>query len=1084
MFGFENFAFNSFEQLCINFTNEKLQNHFMDALVVLRQKEYASEGIECKHITFPDNLKQIELIEAKGGLLLTLDEEGALPKGSDEGYVEKLHAAFDKNELYSKPKRGGKGRSASDAEFDKLQFIMTHYAGEVRYTALNWLDKNRGFVNPEITVCMCSSKSELLVELFTVKEDAPASPAGKSPGLRTKGGRGGGSKKPTVGSKFRASLKALSTTLLQTSARYIRCVKPNAAKKAGIFDGQFCQRQLAYTGVSAVVTIQRSGYPVTLLMTDFVKRFRCTCFDSPKLIARSLEAIEVCKNVLTHLEKQAGASLPCPRFHAPCAVAPVSSPKTRRRYRPCHSPLARALVRPPSLDRPRPPGSRAGAKWFADKLVQLGKTKIFMKEGVMRVVDKAREKVWVRAGIKLQKSARRRLAQRVAKLVKAHTAKAKELRAAIDQKEVEAAGNYLDALSNCWTETSPKPSSSRYLEPLSRQLGEFELEVQALEEALDAEKAALEQMSAALAKTKDGTSDKDAYLALKMALLVGKEATAGILPELTKSITDAEKALDAITAKMNKASKDFKEPTAEELAEMAADQKEAAAANKPVCDEVAQWEAEAQAAADKREEERREKAEEFESSVATDKDFELVTLKVPCEADPEIGTGVQFNEMNTVVAVLKEGDRAAKDVLHVGDVVISLGGEKLKGAKVSAMMNECAVYELVVARQKMMGAEKMNADGLPEGDFSGWLQWVKARDGKALARPKKCWCVLQEGQFTWYLEEKRGKRVPHSQSLKGASLAKPVMLDKLGGGKAKAGADSRGSTAASKGSKQPAVFQQFIEKRQFPFKIKWDGQVDFEIVCAATTGGDRTEWMKALTLAIKRVNIGAPTSGWLMKQGGRKTGRGAGGWKKRWFVLTPAAESGDFKYHESPQSAGKREKGAIALNKGAQVFITDKTKKPHCFCITSQGEKDARPITTVLSAGGAMDLKKWIKSVQDVIIAAGGDNKIGGATLDGKAPKLARGASGTGVGRDANLEKLASLDAEAMRTLRMKQLEAICNYMDIMVPESADRRKELKEQGCTKKEIEEDIKENLTQLVQNKRNMIQQSREARKYGAY
>ena len=240
---------------------------------------------------------------------MMLDEECALPKGSDEDYVEKLHTAFDKNELYSKPKRGGKRSESKEdlgKEFDRLQFIMTHYAGEVRYTALNWLDKNRGFVNPEITVCMCSSKSELLVELFQSKEEAAASPD-KSKGLRTKGGRGGGAvKKPTVGSKFRASLRSLSTTLLQTSARYIRCVKPNAAKKAGHFDGQFCSRQLAYTGVSAVVTIQRSGYPVTLLMTDFVKRFRCTCFDNPKLIARSLEAKVVCQNVLSHLEKGAG----------------------------------------------------------------------------------------------------------------------------------------------------------------------------------------------------------------------------------------------------------------------------------------------------------------------------------------------------------------------------------------------------------------------------------------------------------------------------------------------------------------------------------------------------------------------------------------------------------------------------------------------------------------------------------------------------------------------------------------------------------------------------------------------------------
>ena len=147
IFGFENFKFNSFEQLCINFTNERLQAHFMDALVKLQQEEYKREGIKCDHIAFPDNSAQIALIDGKNvGVMARLDEECSVPKGSNEGFVEKLHIAFKDHALYAQPKRGkgsimmvGTGMVKTDLGrgFDKLQFIVTHYAGQVMYTAHN-----------------------------------------------------------------------------------------------------------------------------------------------------------------------------------------------------------------------------------------------------------------------------------------------------------------------------------------------------------------------------------------------------------------------------------------------------------------------------------------------------------------------------------------------------------------------------------------------------------------------------------------------------------------------------------------------------------------------------------------------------------------------------------------------------------------------------------------------------------------------------------------------------------------------------------------------------------------------------------
>ena len=107
-------------------------------------------------------------------------------------------------------------------------------------------------------------------------------------------------------STFRTSLRQLSNTLMQTSARYVRCIQPNAQKSAGIFNGQFVARQLRYTGVGAVVEIQRSGYPISLPKADFVLRYRCCAFSDPSLTAASLSVDEVCKNLLTVIQQLLG----------------------------------------------------------------------------------------------------------------------------------------------------------------------------------------------------------------------------------------------------------------------------------------------------------------------------------------------------------------------------------------------------------------------------------------------------------------------------------------------------------------------------------------------------------------------------------------------------------------------------------------------------------------------------------------------------------------------------------------------------------------------------------------------------------
>ena len=240
--------------------------------------------------------------------------------------MDKMHRFFVQSPHYEKPARGGikvKRRSvlptatlsaAQGKDLDRLQFTIAHYAGRVTYTAEAWLDKNRGFLQPELAFLMSNSGSGLLQALF--KDRAVASADSK--------------KRETVLSSFRASLRALSATLYQTSARYIRCIKPNAEKRPGKFDGHFIARQLRYTGVAAVVEIQRSGYPISLPKNEFVKRYRSVAFSTPALVAPSLSVDTVCANLLGALRKL--------------------------------------------LD--------IEDDWLADLAVQLGKTKIFLREGV------------------------------------------------------------------------------------------------------------------------------------------------------------------------------------------------------------------------------------------------------------------------------------------------------------------------------------------------------------------------------------------------------------------------------------------------------------------------------------------------------------------------------------------------------------------------------------------------------------------------------------------------------------------------------------------------------------------------------
>jgi myosin-5 len=269
IYGFEHFAKNSFEQFCINYANEKLQQEFNAHVFKLEQDEYKREEINWKFIDFADNQPCIDLIEGKLGVLALLDEESRLPMGSDEQFVTKLHHNFagDKEKFYKKPR------------FGKSAFTICHYAIDVTYESEQFIEKNRDTVPDEQLEVLRAATNEFLTQVLetstrTREKEGTASAASK-PGAMASGGRrvGAVNRKPTLGSIFKSSLIELMKTIGDTDVHYIRCIKPNEPKDPWIFQGPMVLSQLRACGVLETVRISCAGYPTRWTYEDFGWRY-------------------------------------------------------------------------------------------------------------------------------------------------------------------------------------------------------------------------------------------------------------------------------------------------------------------------------------------------------------------------------------------------------------------------------------------------------------------------------------------------------------------------------------------------------------------------------------------------------------------------------------------------------------------------------------------------------------------------------------------------------------------------------------------------------------------------------------------
>ncbi|XP_065549859.1 myosin heavy chain, skeletal muscle, adult-like isoform X2 [Lathamus discolor] len=265
--GFEIFDFNSLEQLCINFTNEKLQQFFNHHMFVLEQEEYKKEGIEWTFIDFGMDLAAcIELIEKPMGIFSILEEECMFPKATDTSFKNKLYDQhLGKSNNFQKPKPA-KGKA-------EAHFSLVHYAGTVDYNITGWLEKNKDPLNETVIGLYQKSSVKTLALLFA----SVGGEAGKFSKISSsckKGGKKKGSSFQTVSALFRENLNKLMTNLRSTHPHFVRCIIPNETKTPGAMEHELVLHQLRCNGVLEGIRICRKGFPSRVLYADFKQRYK------------------------------------------------------------------------------------------------------------------------------------------------------------------------------------------------------------------------------------------------------------------------------------------------------------------------------------------------------------------------------------------------------------------------------------------------------------------------------------------------------------------------------------------------------------------------------------------------------------------------------------------------------------------------------------------------------------------------------------------------------------------------------------------------------------------------------------------
>ncbi|KAK7157389.1 hypothetical protein R3I93_008770 [Phoxinus phoxinus] len=298
--GFEIFQLNSFEQLCINYTNEKLQQLFNHTMFVLEQEEYQREGIEWNFIDFGLDLQPcIDLIERPAhppGVLALLDEECWFPRATDRSFVDKLSAEQGSHSKFMRPRQLK----------EEADFSIVHYAGKVDYKAAEWLVKNMDPLNDNVASLLHQSSDPFVSELWREVErivGLEQGSSGENSGPVTFGAAGFKTKKGmfrTVGQLYKESLTKLMATLRNTNPNFLRCIIPNHEKKAGKLSPHLVLDQLRCNGVLEGIRICRQGFPNRIPFQEFRQRYEIL---TPNAIPRTfMDGKQACELMISALE--------------------------------------------------------------------------------------------------------------------------------------------------------------------------------------------------------------------------------------------------------------------------------------------------------------------------------------------------------------------------------------------------------------------------------------------------------------------------------------------------------------------------------------------------------------------------------------------------------------------------------------------------------------------------------------------------------------------------------------------------------------------------------------------------------------
>jgi len=381
IFGFESFTVNSFEQLCINYCNETLQQQFNGFVLQREQEEYIAENILYNFVTFKDSTKCLELIEMKRtGILATLQEQSLFPKSTDESFARKLYDNCENHVCFK-----------ADFHIKAVNaFVVIHYAGPVCYSSEGFLEKNMDHLSPEATELLGSSTDTFISNLQSQQvarnqAHALAAEGGAQGGARgasrpstaerrpTKqaGGHGSSINQGGLGYKFMASLVELNSLIATTGPHYVRCLKPNALNRCEDFDPKLLAGQLKCNGVLEAVKVTRSGFSNRFLHKDFLKSF--------KVLDTRSGTGGVKHKALPSVPKDAAAVL-----------------------------LARVLVNEDPKAEPITFSYPPTNKELQDLSVQVGRTKVFLRQSAYEQLERLRNGKLRGAATKISSAARRR----------------------------------------------------------------------------------------------------------------------------------------------------------------------------------------------------------------------------------------------------------------------------------------------------------------------------------------------------------------------------------------------------------------------------------------------------------------------------------------------------------------------------------------------------------------------------------------------------------------------------------------------------------------------------------------------------